>query len=251
MKKITIILLGVVMSISFLGLIFLQSYYMRTTAEMRSEQFGEAVKRSLYEVVRLLEEEETLQYLNKNLTVPSAKTRITTTGNLPASFHGGHLSSRQSMDTAFNSCVRTQTTVFISMKHGMNTIEESSRIIQNKLKERFLQNRALLDDILVRLLSETYVKPIEDRIDFQKLNEILDRELDNNGVGELEHFFTVVNKDGDEIYRSGETDSEKFNPNDWICYTQLLFPNDPAQTSNLLKVYFPAKAKYFGSGSLL
>lgn len=89
MKKITIILLGVVMSISFLGLIFLQSYYMRTTADMRAEQFGEAVKRSLYEVARLLEEEETLHYLNKNLTVPSAKTKITTM-TIPASFHGGN-----------------------------------------------------------------------------------------------------------------------------------------------------------------
>lgn len=251
MKKISIILLGVVMSISFFGLIFLQSYYMRTTAEMRVEQFGEAVKRSLYEVARLLEEEETLQYLNKNLTVPSAKTRITTK-SMPTSLHGGHLSSSgQLVDTSFNSCVRTQPTVFISMKHGMNTIEESSRIIQNKLKERFLQNRALLDDILVRLLSETYVKPIEDRIDFEKLNEILDRELDNNGVGELEHFFTVVNKEGTEIYRSGEIDVADFKPKDWICYSQLLFPNDPAQTTNQLKVYFPSKAKYFGSGSLL
>ncbi|MCQ2231901.1 MAG: HAMP domain-containing histidine kinase [Paludibacteraceae bacterium] len=250
MKKITIILLGVVMSISFLGLIFLQSYYMRTTADMRAEQFGEAVKRSLYEVARLLEEEETLHYLNKNLTVPSAKTKITTM-TIPASFHGGNPAAPgQLVDTSFNSCVRTQPTVFISMKHGMNTIEESSRIIQNKLKERYLQNRALLDDILVRLLSETYVKPIEERIDFQKLNEILDRELDNNGVGELDHFFCVVNKEGSEIYRSGEPD-EAFDPKDWICYSQLLFPNDPAQTSNLLKVYFPAKAKYFGSGSLL
>lgn len=251
MKKMTIILLGVVMSISFLGLIFLQSYYMKSTAEMRAEQFGEAVKRSLYEVARLLEEDETLHYLNKNLTVPSSKTKITTQAISSSTVVGTTSSSRQRLDTTFNSCTRVQPTVFISMKHGMNTIEESSRIMQNKLKERYLQSRALLDDILVRLLSETYVKPIEERIDFQKLNEILDRELDNNGLGELKHYYCVVDKDGHEIFSSGDTDDEGLNPKDMVCYSQLLFPNDPAPTSNMLKVYFPTKAKYFGSGHLL
>lgn len=251
MKKMTIILLGVVMSISFLGLIFLQSYYMKSTAEMRAEQFGEAVKRSLYEVARLLEEDETLHYLNKNLTVPSSKTKITTQTISSSTVVGATSSSQQRLDTTFNSCTRVQPTVFISMKHGMNTIEESSRIMQNKLRERFLQSRALLDDILVRLLSETYVKPIEERIDFQKLNEILDRELDNNGLGELKHYYCVVDKDGRDIFSSGDADDEGLNPKDMVCYSQLLFPNDPAPTSNMLKVYFPTKAKYFGSGHLL
>ncbi len=253
MKKRTQILLGIVMSISFLGLIFLQSYYMRTTAEMRAEQFGEAVKRSLYEVARLLEEEETLQYLNKNLTVPSSKTRITTKpGVSPLPMGGGQMGQiGKSVDSSFNSCVRVRPAVFISMKHGMNSIEESSRIIQNKLKERFLQSRALLDDILVRLLSETYVKPIEDRIDFQKLNEILDRELDNNGLGELKHYYCVVNKDGREIYSSGSFEEDGLTAKDMVCYSQLLFPNDPAPTSNMLKIYFPSKSKYFGSSQLL
>ncbi|MBR4815108.1 MAG: hypothetical protein IKZ67_06575, partial [Paludibacteraceae bacterium] len=107
MKKTTIILLGIVMSISFLGLIFLQSYYIRSTAEMREEQFGEAVKRSLYEVARLLEEEETLQYLNKNLAVPSSKTRITTKpGPAPLPMNGQMNNISQRADSSFNSCVR-------------------------------------------------------------------------------------------------------------------------------------------------
>lgn len=252
MKKTTIILLGIVMSISFLGLIFLQSYYIRSTAEMREEQFGEAVKRSLYEVARLLEEEETLQYLNKNLAVPSSKTRITTQpGPTPLPMGNGQMGQfGRRTDSSLNSCVRTHPTVFISMKHGMNSIEESSRIIQNKLKERFLQSRALLDDILVRLLSETYVKPIEERIDFQKLNELVDRELDNNGLGELKYYCYVVNKEGREIYSSGSFEEDGLSPKDMVCYTQLLFPNDPAPTSNMLKVYTPSKARYLGSNQI-
>ena len=120
MKKTTIILLGIVMSISFLGLIFLQSYYIRSTAEMREEQFGEAVKRSLYEVARLLEEEETLQYLNKNLAVPSSKTRITTQpGPTPLPMGNGQMGQfGRRTDSSLNSCVRTHPTVFKTSPAG-------------------------------------------------------------------------------------------------------------------------------------
>ncbi|MCB9017988.1 MAG: HAMP domain-containing histidine kinase [Prevotellaceae bacterium] len=252
MKKRTIILLGIIMAISFFGLIILQANYMKLTADMRAEQFNESVKKSLYEVVRILEEEETLQYLNNNLSVPSQRTRIT----IKPRIGGGNINQNNSIESLKDSinkesysCTRVQPRVFISMKHGSNTIQESSRILQNKLRERYIQERALLDDILIRLLSESYVRPIEERIDFQQLNEILDRELDFNGLN-LPHYFSVINKDGKELYKSKGFESVG-NDNDSEYYTQILFPNDPNPQPNYLRVYFPTKKNYILSSITL
>lgn len=137
------------------------------------------------------------------------------------------------------SCTRVKPRVFISTRHGSNTIQESSRIMQNKLRERYLHDRALLDDILIRLLSESYIRPIEDRINFQQLNEILDRELDACGLN-IPHYFSVINKEGNEIYRSKGFEAGQ-NEKDYYTQVQVLFPNDPNPQPNYLKVFFPTK----------
>ena len=217
---------------------------------MHSEQFNETVKRSLYQVARILEEEETLQYLNKNLTIPSNKTKITVSKAMSQGDNSQPTIGGDNIDTVSAwqySCVRVKPRAFISMKHGSNSIEESSRIMQNKLKERYLQDRALLDDILIRLLSESYVRPVEDRINFRQLNEILDRELDFNGLN-IPYYFIVINNDGKEIYKSKDFETVQ---NEKGYYTQLLFPNDPTPQSNYLKIYFPSKGSFiFNSMSL-
>ena len=250
MKKRAIFFLGVVMAISFFGLITLQANYIKLTAEMRTDQFNETVKRTLYQVARILEEEETLQYLNNNLSIPSKKTKITVGKTIS---QGSDSQMRTIEDMADSilcseySCVRVKPRVFISTRHGSNTIQESSRIMQNKLRERYLHDRALLDDILIRLLSESYIRPIEDRINFQQLNEILDRELDFNGLN-IPHYFSVINKDGKEIFRSKGFET---GLSDRGYYTQILFPNDPTPQPNYLKVYFPTRNNYILSSMTL
>ena len=252
MKKRAIFFLGVVMAVSFFGLITLQANYIQQTVEMRADQFNETVKRSLYQVARILEEEETLQYLNNNLAIPSKKTKITVNTAIAQENDSRIRAIREIADTIsdseyYYSCTRVKPRVFISTKHGSNTIQESSRIMQNKLRERYLHDRALLDDILIRLLSESYIKPVEDRVDFQQLNEILDREFEFNGL-DIPHYFTVINKDGKEIYKNKGFETEQ---NEKGYYTQLLFPNDPAPQPNYLKVYCPTKNKYILSSMTL
>ena len=247
MKKRVIILLAVVMAVSFFGLITLQATYIKLTAEMRTDQFNETVKRTLYQVARILEEEETLQYLNRNLTTPSSQTKITIGNSILQEndksqirgLRGGAINTDTTSGSEYSN-IRVKPRVFISTRHGSNTIQESSRIMQNKLRERFLHDRALLDDILIRLLSESYIRPIEERIDFQQLSEIMDRELDFNGLN-IPHYFTVINKEGVEVYRSRGFEEDKRSSE---YYTQLLFPNDPSPQTNYLRVYFPTRDNY-------
>ena len=67
MKKSTIWLLAVVMFTAFFALLFLQVRYMRTSMDIRSQQFDEQVNRSLYNVMRDLEQDQTLYYLEQDM----------------------------------------------------------------------------------------------------------------------------------------------------------------------------------------
>ena len=67
MKKSTIWILGIVMGLSFLSLLYLQVSYIEEMVKMRNEQFDESVKRSLYQVSKNLEYDETLRYLENDV----------------------------------------------------------------------------------------------------------------------------------------------------------------------------------------
>ena len=55
------------MGISFLGLLYLQFSYIEETVKMRDEQFDEAVRRSLYQVSKDVEYEETKRWLEEDI----------------------------------------------------------------------------------------------------------------------------------------------------------------------------------------
>ena len=73
MKKSTIWILAGVMIIAFVGLLFLQVKYIQITMETRNEQFDESVKRSLYQVSRNLEFDQTLQYIEEDIAESEGK----------------------------------------------------------------------------------------------------------------------------------------------------------------------------------
>ena len=59
MKKSTIWILGIVMGLSFLGLLYLQVSYIEAMVKMRKEQFDNSVRNSLYQVSKDVEFAET------------------------------------------------------------------------------------------------------------------------------------------------------------------------------------------------
>ena len=67
MRKSTIWLLAIVMAFAFAGLLFLQVKYVSIILKKSSEQFNETVKRSLHQVSKNLELDETQRYLEEDL----------------------------------------------------------------------------------------------------------------------------------------------------------------------------------------
>ena len=73
MRKSTIWLLAIVMAFAFAGLLYLQVNYVSIILKTRSEQFNETVKRSLRQVSKNLELDETRKYLEDDINREETK----------------------------------------------------------------------------------------------------------------------------------------------------------------------------------
>ena len=73
MKKKTIWSVATIMGLSFLALLFLQIKYISEMVAMKKEQFDESVNRSLNQVSRNLELNETLRFLEKDVGAANRK----------------------------------------------------------------------------------------------------------------------------------------------------------------------------------
>lgn len=249
MKKWIIWLLIAVMALTFASLLTLQYSYIHTLTRTRTEQFNEAVKRSLFQVVRNLELDETARFLEEDIE-EKEKSAIQipqlTKSNL-LSIKSSGLFSAKDISTFSSvweydestSLSHTGPKVFISMSHGKNTLSKTSFKMQETLRERYLTQKKFLDDVVLRMLYEANDLPIEQRIDFSKLEHYIMVELTNNGLGSMPFLFKVTDKNNKEVYRCtdmiGESKAE---------YKQALFPNDPGVRTGTLHLSFPTRKDY-------
>ncbi|MBP6230248.1 MAG: HAMP domain-containing histidine kinase [Paludibacteraceae bacterium] len=236
MNKRSIILLSVFMAITFIGLLFLQINYLQSLLNMRVQHFNEGAKRSLYQLSKTLEEEETLHYFNEALNQRSKQGSSLIDQNLaPKDANAIYVSEKlQANPTG----IQQQITI-TSTTSSARTLQEISEALQNKLKQNFAQKKILLDDIAMRWLKESTEKPIAQRIDFAHMEYHLKRELENNGIT-TPFKVVLIDYTGEEVYRSAQFDV----PNMEQYHSQLLFPNDFNPKLNILRVYFPHAKEY-------
>ncbi|MEG1580332.1 MAG: HAMP domain-containing sensor histidine kinase [Bacteroidaceae bacterium] len=246
MKKSTIWIISIVMGASFLALLFLQVSYLDEIVRMRKEQFDESVSRSLYQASRNMQIDETQRGLEK-ATIPYAKQDSINSHindiNTPA-----HYAYKGKNDTTYSSFeLKTLAIRPSSMPKGLilrsqNSISDATKSLRKAVKERYLYQRALLDDVVCSLLYTANEQPLEQRINFKMLDQDLKAEFLNNGI-DLTYHFSVSTKDGKEIYRCPDFD----NKGEEYAYTQIVFPNDPPSKMGIIRVHFPQMSTYIFS----
>ncbi len=253
MKKSTIWLLATVMAFAFAGLLYLQINYVNIIVKTRSEQFNETVKRSLLQVSKNLELDETRKYLEEDIkrgehqfmyqsdVAQSTLSGSTNQGKFQLQITDSNGGVQKIELHSFSS---KNVTPFSSLsKQQKNDIVATSQDLQRTLKQRYQYQGGLIEEVIYSILYTANLRPIEERVDFKKLNNYLKTEFINNGLN-LPFVFSVINKDGNMVYQNSET-KVKPSPSDVI--TQVLFPNDPPSRQNYLKVFFPTKGNYLKS----
>ena len=255
MKKSTIWGVAIVMGLSFLGLLFLQISYIEEMAKMKKEQFDESVMRSLYQASRNLEMNETLRYLEKDVNETERKafrqdSVLARSGKLNDVIEHSHQFSVAADDgTVYSSFeLKTITTKPANVPKAMilrsdkNSIEEAQKSLQAIVRNRYVYQKALLDEVVYSILYQASEKPLKERVNFKLLDHDINTELLNNGIN-IPYHFTVSTTDGREVYRCPDYSDE----GEEYSYTQALFCNDPSPKGGVVKIHFPDMNSYIFS----
>lgn len=252
MKKSTIWIIAAVMGLSFLGLLYLQLNYLREVFTMREQEFDESVNRSLFRVTHALEFDETRRALEKEasafLADPSMADSLESSPaasnvlasdmrnfTLPKS--GDSIYSLNFQPGKFRRQMLNRSSYL--NEQNKNTITEIAHDLRRIVKERYVYQQRMLNEVIYSILYTASNKPLKERIDFKQLDRALRFELQNNGIDLLFHF-TVTSLDGKEIYRCPDYSAE----GEQFAYTKVLYPNDPPSSMAVVRLHFPQKQDY-------
>ena len=253
MKKSTIWILGVVMGLSFLSLLFLQVSYIEEMMRTRREQFDESVQRSLDQACRNMELAETRSYLEADAIATEAAAQKAK--EVEAVNNVAHVSEDELVKYTERYSVRSKgglshfewemriepnmTKPIISS--GKN-IPQTARTLRDILNDRYVHQRALLDEVVFNILRTASDKPLKQRVNFKQLDAFLKVELRNNGIS-IPYHFTVTDRVGTMIYHC----SDYVPDGSETLYSHVLFKNDPPQRMGMVNVHFPTMDSYIFS----
>ena len=164
MKKTTIIVLGIVMALSFASLLYLQVLYIEEMTSSRRAQFGEIVTRCLNTAARNQELAETKRYLEKDVAETERKTTEDSIqihkDNASDIIQHTHQQTVTAKDGTVYSTFELKTVTtrpnnqgMVLKKRGKNSsISEVSQSLREIVKNRYVYQRALLDDVVYNIL---------------------------------------------------------------------------------------------------
>ena len=256
MKKKTIWIVAVIMGLSFVVLLGLQLTYIQEMANMKKEQFDESVNRALYQASRNLELNQTLRYLEKDVNETERRAYVqdsvgTRSGDPDdGTIQQSHQYSVAGKDGTIYSSFELKTLATrpsqmpkaMILRTDRNSISEASKSLQEIVKNRYVYQKALLDEVVYKILYQASEKPLKERINFRLLDQDIKAELMNNGIN-IPYHFTVSTQDGREVYRCPDYTGD----GDEYTYSQLLFRNDPSNKVGVVKIHFPDMSSYIYS----
>ena len=246
MKKSTIWIIAIVMGLSFIVLLYLQLSYIEEMAKMKKEQFDESVNRSLYQASRNLEVNETLRYLEKDVNETERRAfrqdSVIAGGNLNGAVQHSHQYAVAGKDGTIYSSFQLKTITTkpstipkaMILRSDKNSISEASKSLQEIVRNRYVYQKALLDEVVYNILYTASEKPLRERINFKLLDQDIRAELLNNGIN-IPYHFTVSTADGREVYRCPDYTEDGLP----YTYSQVLFRNDPSSKMGVVRIHFP------------
>lgn len=248
MKKSTIWILATIMAVTFFGLLYLQIGYFRMSLKMRNDQFEEAVRRSLYQVSKNLEIDQTKKYLNDEILEFQKKNPVYNSKKGTKSTTQSHQMQMTDIDgnPILNVEYNISQTIDIKLPNlpdntpkNPNALARASFEMQELFKQRYEYQRKILDNVIYQLIQNSSSVPVNEKINYKGLDNDIRDQLSYNGI-QLAFQFEIVNNKDFVVYKQDnytETDKD-------AVYKQVLFPNDPMDKLNYLRVSFPTKKEY-------
>ena len=252
MKKSTIWILGIVMGLSFLSLLYLQVSYIEEMVKMRREQFDESVQRSLDQASRNIELMETKSYLEADAVATEKAAQQAKEKEMADNEHVSDdevvkYTQRYAVSSSgglshFEWEMKIQPNVPKPIISTGKNVPQTSRTLREILKDRYVHQKALLDEVVLNILHTASDKPLKQRVNFKQLDAFLKMELRNNGIS-IPYHFTVTDRVGTVIYHC----SDYVPDGNETLYSRVLFKNAPPARMGMVNVHFPTLDNYIFS----
>ena len=237
MKNTTITILSSVIGLSFVCLLLLQLKYIDEIFSIRRQHFDESVNRSLYRTSHQLEVQETIRYFETGYNDNGVQS-ISDSIPLFSDSLSNHIKSFTDSNALEYGTGTNVSDEFFSKKNHVSWPDDF-RTLHDVINERYLYEKAIIDEIIYRRLYTANSRPLYQRVDFDFLDRTLRTELHNNGI-DIPYHFIVTTSGGREIYRCSDYESK----GDEHSYVVQLFRNDPVSQRGMLKIHFPDMGKY-------
>ena len=241
MSKKIIMWVSIVLPLAFIGLVFMQVRWIMEACKLRDSQFDQAVVRSIDNVVQRLETDEVMESRHESGISSAATMRD------PSIF------TRHRVDGARNSTEEISLTFKLDnfgfykldATRGGNLISADAGVVdaRNVFGNDMVSNAyMMLNNVLMRKLrylrakmtkSVFEDKPIEVRVNPQRLDALLMQQFADNGINSP-YEFAVYNAAGQMSFSSHAFDSDYEGQK----YEKKLYPNDMHARAHYVTVYF-------------
>jgi signal transduction histidine kinase len=121
-----------------------------------------------------------------------------------------------------------------------SSIQGVNRVFTEDYQKKILRNKALINNVLSRLIVEAPNVDILQRIDFNVFVKRLSIELENGGIKQ-QFYFCVKNKHGREVFSNHNNLDKKHRA---IVFRQQLFPNEKNTETYFAEISFPDRLSY-------
>jgi len=247
-KQIVVIIF--LMSISLIGIIIVQLFWMKNVIEEKEELFDRAVNEALRSTIVKLETKDALNQLNGKFVI-----------YYPDTFNNKNNYNREFVISLDSNSLQFRPFYSLSSVFSIDTDKEISvfeRIIisdKNLLKEKKIKRVKYeankLSNVVNQLLFEYEAQdqPFRSRIKTEKIDTVLYNELNKMNI-DLDYEFAISDSENDSSYVFISKGFSKDSPEP--KYIANLFPKDIIENSNILFLQFPNKNNHiFRSISLL
>ncbi len=255
MSKRWIIILSVFMSLAMIGLIFVQTYWIKNSILIKEQQFDQLVNKILSDISLEIQRQETAYRIVDEINPVFLDSSIyayeknysfdTIVSNNKGTFqlqHDFHIQGNsQQSDFQGNISIAHNDSVIIDKNFGKNSpnnTKPSKKNSYSSIRERIFQRKMNLINNIVDNIFRINPK-IEERINPKKLEKIITNSFIENGI-DHHYEYAVTKWNTIPVFKSNDFIIDK----ETEYFKVQLFPDDLYSESNYLLVYFPNKKNF-------
>ncbi len=240
MKRNYIWCICIVIGVSFLALLYLQSRYANAIVRMRRQQFEENVFRSLDQASRDLERAETFRYLQTIISQHEREKQdlsmVDSLASLPRLAPLDTMVGVTGMQLVGKHPMKFPNSLTMPR---MSSVARSIGQLQKHVQEAYAYERDVLDEVIYAVMYQASDLRFQDRVNPSMLDNCLRMALERNGIT-IPFHYVVYTSDGREVFRCTDYDSTGQD----VSYSQTLFRSDPTGQMGVVTVHFPDQMRY-------